>query len=176
MSDFYCEQVIPGKVKVDIIFETNEVMAFHHTDPFWEKHVVIIPKTHIDSLASYPTPRDVIMTTPFIVMDEGLTIEFDIGTNVMTSPIFPFALSPSTPFDLLFPPSRLIGGAFVLLVSPVYMMTELSYDDQRGSRVCHDGLRVGYRVTCALRGFFVWLPSCLLALRLFHGCCVCVCV
>jgi histidine triad (HIT) family protein len=54
MSDFYCEQVIPGKVKVDIIFETEEVMAFYHTDPFWEKHVVIIPKAHIDSLSSYP--------------------------------------------------------------------------------------------------------------------------
>lgn len=54
MKDFYCEQVIPGKVKVDIIFETNEVMAFHHTDPYWEQHVVIIPKKHIDSLSSYP--------------------------------------------------------------------------------------------------------------------------
>ncbi len=54
MNDFYCEQVIPGKVKVDIIFETDEVMAFYHTDPFWEKHVVIISKAHIDSLSSYP--------------------------------------------------------------------------------------------------------------------------
>lgn len=54
MDDFYCDQVIPGKVQVDIIFETDEVMAFHHTRPYWEKHVVIIPKTHIDSLSSYP--------------------------------------------------------------------------------------------------------------------------
>ena len=29
-------------------------MAFHHTKPYWEHHVVIIPKTHIDSLATYP--------------------------------------------------------------------------------------------------------------------------
>lgn len=55
MSDFYCEQVIPGKVKVDIIFETNRVMAFHHTHPYWERHVVIIPKDHIDSLSNYPS-------------------------------------------------------------------------------------------------------------------------
>jgi histidine triad (HIT) family protein len=54
MEDFYCTQVIPGNVKVDIVFETNEVMAFHHTQPYWEKHVVIIPKTHIASLSSYP--------------------------------------------------------------------------------------------------------------------------
>lgn len=54
MADFYCEQIISGKLDVDIIFETNEVMAFHHTNPFWEQHVVIIPKTHIDSFANYP--------------------------------------------------------------------------------------------------------------------------
>lgn len=54
MSDFYCEQVIPGKTRVEVIFETEAVMAFHHTDPYWEQHVVIIPKTHIDSLTSYP--------------------------------------------------------------------------------------------------------------------------
>jgi histidine triad (HIT) family protein len=52
--DFYCEQIISGKLKVEIIFETNEVMAFHHTNPFWENHVVIIPKNHIDSLSKYP--------------------------------------------------------------------------------------------------------------------------
>ena len=54
MGDFYCEQIIPGKIKVDIIFETNKVMAIHHPSPFWEKHVVITPKTQIDSLSNYP--------------------------------------------------------------------------------------------------------------------------
>jgi histidine triad (HIT) family protein len=54
MEDIYCEQIIPGKLKVDIVFETNNVMAFHHTNPYWENHVVIIPKTHIDSLSNYP--------------------------------------------------------------------------------------------------------------------------
>ena len=54
MEDFYCEQVIPGKVKVEVIFETTKVMAFYHTNPYYEKHVVIIPKAHIDSLSSYP--------------------------------------------------------------------------------------------------------------------------
>lgn len=54
MEDFYCDQVIPGKVKVEVIFETTQVMAFHHTNPYYEKHVVIIPKIHIDSLSNYP--------------------------------------------------------------------------------------------------------------------------
>ena len=54
MSDIYCEQIIPGKLKVDILFETERVMAFHHTQPYFERHVVIIPKAHIESLSSYP--------------------------------------------------------------------------------------------------------------------------
>lgn len=54
MEDIYCQQIIPGKLKVDIVFETNTVMAFHHTKPYWEHHVVIIPKAHIDSLSTYP--------------------------------------------------------------------------------------------------------------------------
>lgn len=53
MNDIYCEQIIPGKLKVDIIFETSNVMAFYHTKPYWDHHIVIIPKIHIDSLASY---------------------------------------------------------------------------------------------------------------------------
>lgn len=54
MKDIYCELIIPGKLEVDIVFETDLVMAFHHTKPYWEHHVVIIPKAHIDSLSNYP--------------------------------------------------------------------------------------------------------------------------
>lgn len=58
MEDIYCEQIIPGKLKVEIVFETDHVMAFHHTKPYWEHHVVIIPKDHIDSLTTYPNTPD----------------------------------------------------------------------------------------------------------------------
>ncbi len=53
MEDIYCQQIIPGILKVEIVFETDLVMAFHHTKPYWERHVVIIPKQHIESLSSY---------------------------------------------------------------------------------------------------------------------------
>ena len=58
MENIYREQIIPGKLKVDIVFETERVMAFHHTKPYWENHVVIIPKMHIDSLSSYPNQTE----------------------------------------------------------------------------------------------------------------------
>lgn len=49
-SDFYCEQVLSGKTKVERILETENVLAFYHTKPFWETHIVVIPKRHIRSL------------------------------------------------------------------------------------------------------------------------------
>ena len=52
MSDIYCDQVISGKLEVSVVFETERVLAFHHTQPYFERHVVIIPKQHIESLTS----------------------------------------------------------------------------------------------------------------------------
>lgn len=52
MNDFYCDEVLSGNVGIEPIFETDNVLAFNHTHPFYERHVVIIPKMHIDSLSS----------------------------------------------------------------------------------------------------------------------------
>lgn len=49
-SDFYCEQVLSGKTQVDTILETDNVLVYHHTRPFWETHIVVIPKQHVGSL------------------------------------------------------------------------------------------------------------------------------
>lgn len=49
-NDFYCAQVIGGKVEVEIIWESANVLAFHHTQPYWEHHVVVIPKRHIETI------------------------------------------------------------------------------------------------------------------------------
>lgn len=49
-DDFYCNEVFSGKTAVDKVFETGNVLAYHHTRPYWETHIVVVPKTHIDSL------------------------------------------------------------------------------------------------------------------------------
>ena len=49
-EDFYCEQVLSGKTKVEKLLETDNILAFYHTRPFWETHIVVIPKRHIASL------------------------------------------------------------------------------------------------------------------------------
>lgn len=49
-NDFYCEEVLSGRTPVEKVFETENVLAYRHTRPFWETHVVVIPKTHVGSL------------------------------------------------------------------------------------------------------------------------------
>ena len=49
-EDFYCEQVLSCITRVQKVLETDNVLAYHHTRPFWETHIVVIPKEHVDSL------------------------------------------------------------------------------------------------------------------------------
>ena len=50
MSDFYCDEVLSGKTKVEKVVETNNVLAYHHTRPSYQSHIVVIPKKHVSSL------------------------------------------------------------------------------------------------------------------------------
>lgn len=48
-GDFYCEEVLSGKTPVEKVMETENVLAFYHTRPFYPIHIVAIPKKHISS-------------------------------------------------------------------------------------------------------------------------------
>ena len=49
-EDFYCDEVLSGRTEVKVMRETDNVLAYHHTRPFWPVHIVVIPKRHISSL------------------------------------------------------------------------------------------------------------------------------
>jgi histidine triad (HIT) family protein len=49
-EDFYCDEVLSGHTEVRRVMETDNVLAFHHTRPYWRVHIVVIPKRHIGSL------------------------------------------------------------------------------------------------------------------------------
>lgn len=49
-NDFYCDEVLSGKTQVNKVLETENVLAYYHTRPFWPVHIVAIPKKHIPSL------------------------------------------------------------------------------------------------------------------------------
>ena len=48
--DWYCEDVLSGKLDVRRVYEDELVLAFHHPTPVAEIHVVVIPKRHVPSL------------------------------------------------------------------------------------------------------------------------------
>ncbi len=48
--DWYCEDVLSGKIDIRKVWEDEHVLAFHHPHPQAEIHVVVIPKKHVASL------------------------------------------------------------------------------------------------------------------------------
>ncbi len=61
-EDFYCQNVLSGKIAVDVVYETANVLAYRHTRPFWETHIVVIPKRHISSLLTLePADNDLLI-------------------------------------------------------------------------------------------------------------------
>ena len=52
ISDFYCDEALSGRTPVDVVMETDQILAFHHTRPYWPVHIVVVPKAHIPSLTN----------------------------------------------------------------------------------------------------------------------------
>ena len=50
VNDFYCDEVFSGKTKVEVVSETENVLAFFHTKPYYPVHIVVTPKKHISSI------------------------------------------------------------------------------------------------------------------------------
>lgn len=48
--DWYCEDVLSGKLEVQVVWEDDRVLAFHHPEPKAEIHIVVIPKAHVPSI------------------------------------------------------------------------------------------------------------------------------
>ena len=60
-ADFYCDEALSGRTQIDRVLETDNVLAFHHTRPFYPVHVVVIPKRHISSLLTLASEDDALL-------------------------------------------------------------------------------------------------------------------
>jgi histidine triad (HIT) family protein len=49
-NDIYCDEILSGRLPVRKVMETDRVLAFHHTRPFYPVHIMVIPNKHILSL------------------------------------------------------------------------------------------------------------------------------
>ena len=86
-DDFYCENVLSGLIEVEKVHETNNVVAYHHTRPFWETHIVVIPKRHISSLLTLDDSDDSILLELFEVIRKvaGKVVEQKGAARVLTN-------------------------------------------------------------------------------------------
>ena len=50
MTDWYCDELLSGRVEVERLFEDEGVIAYWHTRPHYRYHAVVTPKHHVESL------------------------------------------------------------------------------------------------------------------------------
>jgi histidine triad (HIT) family protein len=50
--DYYCDVALPNVALLQVVEQTEQVLAYHHTRQFWPVHIVVVPKRH---LASFTT-------------------------------------------------------------------------------------------------------------------------
>lgn len=77
MDDFYCKEVLSGKTAVEKVLETENVLAYHHTRPFWDTHIVVIPKRHIPSLLELKAADDPLLLEIFEVIKQVAAMVYD---------------------------------------------------------------------------------------------------
>ncbi|NTW53810.1 MAG: HIT domain-containing protein [Chlorobaculum sp.] len=87
-NDFYCEMVLSNKINVDIVCETEHFMAFHHTKPAFERHIVVIPKKHIQSIRElYLYEKKLIIEMHSIIDEVMRLVESEYGGCRLTTNI-----------------------------------------------------------------------------------------
>ena len=61
--DWYCDDVLSGKLEVSRVYEDDRVLAFHHPNPVSEVHVVVIPKEHVSGLLDPKALNGILLTS-----------------------------------------------------------------------------------------------------------------
>jgi len=86
-EDFYCDEALSGKTHIDVVLETEDVLAFHHTRPFWPVHIVVVPKVHIPSLTDLGGHSTVILHSVLdAVREVAADVELEHGAcRVLTN-------------------------------------------------------------------------------------------
>ncbi len=69
-NDFYCDEILSGKTNVKKVKETENVLAYYHTRPFYEVHIVAIPKKHISSFVDVNEEDSFVMNELMSVIRE----------------------------------------------------------------------------------------------------------
>jgi len=67
-DDFYCDVALVDVGALDVVEETDQVLAYHHTRPYRPVHVVVIPKRHVGSLTTLTADDEPLVRDLFAVV------------------------------------------------------------------------------------------------------------
>jgi histidine triad (HIT) family protein len=87
-DDFYCDVAIPNVAQLDVVHEDDRVLAFHHTRPLWDVHIVVVPKRHIASLTrASAADQDDISALLKVVQNVARVVEEERGAAAVLTNI-----------------------------------------------------------------------------------------
>ena len=67
-NDRYCDVILKDTSLLKKEYESDNVLAYHHTNPFCPVHIVVIPKKHIPSFTNRESIDDPIVAEMFEVV------------------------------------------------------------------------------------------------------------
>jgi histidine triad (HIT) family protein len=68
-NDFYCDVALKDTSLLKKEYENDNVLAYHHTHPYWPVHIVVIPKKHISSFTDREKEDDALISEIFQVIE-----------------------------------------------------------------------------------------------------------
>ncbi|MCZ1021352.1 HIT domain-containing protein [Streptomyces noursei] len=86
VSDFYCHQALAGAVPIEKVKETERVLAFHHTNPSYPVHIVVIPIEHVPSFTDLGNSDvDLLHEVVAVVREVAAGVEKEYGSCSVTT-------------------------------------------------------------------------------------------
>ena len=85
--DFYCDVALRSIASLDVVHDSANVLAYHHTRPFWPVHIVVVPKRHVPSLTDLTGADDGLIAELLTVVQQvARTVEATHGAaRVLTN-------------------------------------------------------------------------------------------
>ena len=79
MECIFC-QIVAGEIPADIVYQNEDIIAFKDIQPQTPKHILIVPKSHINSLADVSRDQQGLMER-LIVFAKELAEKENISTS-----------------------------------------------------------------------------------------------
>ncbi len=80
-TDIYCDLIIPRKIDIQVVKETDNILAIYHTKPHWPTHIVIIPKQHIDSFVTLDLKNSIAIELLGVVQEIAASTTAEQGSS-----------------------------------------------------------------------------------------------